>query len=474
MEGNKSVKNVHSDGELAVEIPETAHQISSDSWFQVGFVLTTGINSAYVLGYSGAVMVPLGWIFGVIGLIIATIVSLNANMLVAKLHEFGGRRHIRYRDLAGFIYGKRAYSITWGLQYVNLFMINTGYIILSGQALKATYFLFSDDHDMKLPYFIAIAGFVCALFAIGIPHLSALRIWLGFSTFFSLVYIVIAIVLSARDGINSPPRDYTIPGTTTSKIFTTIGACANLVFAFNTGMLPEIQVGLLSSIRIKSDRSECSTYVHGNGCKSIDGTGLLVLATIKEPVVENMLKALYFQFSVGVLPLYAVAFMGYWAYGSSTSTYLLNNVSGPVWVKAAANISAFLQSVIALHIFASPMYEYLDTRYGIKGNALAVRNLSFRCVVRGGYLTINTLVSALLPFLGDFMSLTGAISTFPLTFILANHMYLVAKKSKLMSAQKLWHWLNVGFFSVMSVAATIAALRLIAVDSKTYHVFADL
>ncbi|KAK1570721.1 hypothetical protein Q3G72_006213 [Acer saccharum] len=438
MEGNKSVKNVHSDEELAVEIPETAHQISSDSWFQVGFVLTTGINSAYVLGYSGAVMVPLGWVFGVIGLIIATIVSLNANMLVAKLHEFGGRRHIRYRDLAGFIYGNRAYSITWGLQYVNLFMINTGYIILSGQALKATYFLFSDDHDMKLPYFIAIAGFVCALFAIGIPHLSALRIWLGFSTFFSLVYIVIAIVLSARDGINSPPRDYTIPGTTTSKIFTTIGACANLVFAFNTGMLPEIQ------------------------------------ATIKEPVVENMLKALYFQFSVGVLPLYAVAFMGYWAYGSSTSTYLLNNVSGPVWVKAAANISAFLQSVIALHIFASPMYEYLDTRYGIKGNALAVRNLSFRCVVRGGYLTINTLVSALLPFLGDFMSLTGAISTFPLTFILANHMYLVAKKSKLMSAQKLWHWLNVGFFSVMSVAAAIAALRLIAVDSKTYDVFADL
>ena len=63
-----------------------------------------------------------------------------------------------------------------------------------------------------------------------------------------------------------------------------------------------------------------------------------------------MLKALYFQFSVGVLPLYAVAFMGYWAYGSSTSTYLLNNVTGPVWVKAAANISAFLQSVIALHV----------------------------------------------------------------------------------------------------------------------------
>lgn len=45
-------------------------------------------------------------------------------------------------------------------------------------------------------------------------------------------------------GIKEPARDYDIPGTKTSKIFTTIGAAANLVFAFNTGMLPEIQVCL--------------------------------------------------------------------------------------------------------------------------------------------------------------------------------------------------------------------------------------
>ena len=32
--------------------------------------------------------------------------------------------------------GRKAYSLTWALQYVNLFMINTGYIILAGSALK--------------------------------------------------------------------------------------------------------------------------------------------------------------------------------------------------------------------------------------------------------------------------------------------------------------------------------------------------
>ena len=76
---------------------------------------------------------------------------------------------------------------------------------------------------------------------------------------------------------------------------------------------------------------------------------------IKQPVVENMMKALYFQFSVGVLPLYLVTFTGYWAYGNSASAYLLNNVHGPVWLKAVANIAAFLQSVIALHVIISDL-----------------------------------------------------------------------------------------------------------------------
>jgi len=115
---------------------DTAHQISVDPWYQVGFVLITGVNSAYVLGYSGSIMVPLGWIAGTCGLLLAAAISMYANALLARLHEVGGKRHIRYRDLAGHIYGRKIYGLTWALQYVNLFMINTGFIILAGQALK--------------------------------------------------------------------------------------------------------------------------------------------------------------------------------------------------------------------------------------------------------------------------------------------------------------------------------------------------
>ncbi|XP_037492202.1 uncharacterized protein LOC105629525 [Jatropha curcas] len=39
-----------------------------------------------------------------------------------------------------------------------------------------------------------------------------------------------------------------------------------------------------------------------------------------------------------------------WAYGNSTTPYLLSSVSGPIWVKTPTNIAAFFQSVIALHL----------------------------------------------------------------------------------------------------------------------------
>lgn len=71
---------------------------------------------------------------------------------------------------------------------------------------------------------------------------------------------------------------------------------------------------------------------------------------MRQPVAGNMMKALYFQFTIGILPLYAIVFMGYWAYGNDTSAYLLNNVNGPVWVKAFVNMFAFLQSVITFHV----------------------------------------------------------------------------------------------------------------------------
>lgn len=432
-------ENLIDDIQSTHESKSTAHLISRDPWYQVSFVLITTTNSAYILGYSGIIMVPLGWVAGILGFVAIGLLSLYANLLLASLNQIDGVRHIRYRDITDHIYGQKMYYTTWALQYINLFMVNTGIIILAGQALKAIYTLYSNQGILKLPYCILITGIICSIFAFGVPHMSALRLWLGVSTIFSLTYIIIAIGLCIKDGQNRPARDYGISGSTTSKVFNTIGAAANLVFSYNSGMLPEIQ------------------------------------ATVKRPYVRNMHKALYLQFGAGFVPVYAVTFAGYWAYGSSSSSYLLKSVDGPTWMKTLGNAAAFLQSVISFHVYGSPVYEFLDTKFGrINESAYSARNWIVRLVARGTYLTATTFLAALLPFLGDFVNLTGAISIIPLTFVFANHMYIKVRGKELSVLSKTWHWVNVLFFGVLAPAAAVAALRSIVIDSKTYHAFADL
>lgn len=139
------------------------------------------------------------------------------------------------------------------------------------------------------------------------------------------------------------------------------------------------------------------------------------------------------------------------------------------------NILIYFSLTTCFQIFASPMYEYLDTRFGRgKGKAFSFHSISYRILLRGSYLTLQTFIAALLPFVGDFMSLTGALSTFPLAFVLANLMYLKVKKAKLSAAQKIWHWLNIIGFSCLAVAAVVASTRLIIVHSTSYNLFADL
>lgn len=70
---------------MVIQIQDNAHQVSIISWFQAGFILTTGLNSAFVLCYLEALLLPMGWGFGVVSLIAATIISLHANVLDGSL-----------------------------------------------------------------------------------------------------------------------------------------------------------------------------------------------------------------------------------------------------------------------------------------------------------------------------------------------------------------------------------------------------
>lgn len=73
-------------------------------------------------------------------------------------------------------------------------------------------------------------------------------------------------------------------------------------------------------------------------------------STLRKPAVSNMRKALYLQFSVGLVFYYGVSMVGYWAYGSTVSEYLPGELSGPKSVKVLINAAVFLQSIVSQHV----------------------------------------------------------------------------------------------------------------------------
>lgn len=423
-------QNLHS-------IQSSAHRIDHDPWYQVGLMLVTSFSCVYILGYPNLILVPLGWVWGIISMFVIAAFSLYANLLLASLHIIDGRRFIRYRDLVGYAFGIKLYYLTWTLQFVNFILGNMGFLLLSGRALKDIFSECNSCTTLKLPEFIMISGVVYFVFAFIVPHLSAMGTWFGISALLTAIYIVILMAISIKDG-NSRLEKYNIQGTMQQKVFNSLGSIAALVFANNSGMVPEIQ------------------------------------ATLKRPVIKNMQKALYLHFSIGLAIYYMVTVIGYWAYGSSISEYLLNDLSGPKWAKVLANTAVFLQTVVSQHIFCVPVHEALDTKFSrLNENEYSPHNLLIRFILRALFFTLNTLIAAMLPFLGDFVSLVGSLALVPLTFIFPSLVFLKVKGHTASLWEKSWHMLIVILFSLVTLVTTTSALRLITTNAKTYHLFAN-
>ncbi|KAF3436779.1 hypothetical protein FNV43_RR19532 [Rhamnella rubrinervis] len=412
---------------------------AEDSWQQVGLMLVTSFNCGYILSFSNLMLVPLSWTWGVICLLIVGFYSAYANWLLAAFHFFNGQRFIRYRDLMGHHFGREMYYVTWIFQFLTIILGNTGFILLGGRGLKEINSVFSDN-PLRLQYFIIITGVAYCVFAIFIPTMSDMRIWLGPSTIVTFTYIVILLVLLAKDVGKSTntKQDYDIKGSKVEKVFNGFSAISAIVVCNNPGLLPEIQ------------------------------------STLRKPAVTNMRKALYLQFTVGLVVYYGVSVLGYWAYGSTVSEYLPEELSGPRWVKVLINSTVFLQSIVSQHMFIAPVHEALDTRFlKLDESMYSKENFKHRFILRVLFFTGNTFVAAALPFMGDFVNLFGSFTLIPLTFVFPSMIFIKVKGKTARTHKNLWHWFNIVLFTLLAVITTISAVRLIVNNIQKYCFFAD-
>lgn len=417
--------------------PASAHSIGHDTWQQVGLLLATSFNCGWILSFSDLMMVPLGWVWGISSLFVVGLFTAYANWLLAGFHFIECQRFIRYRDIMGFLFGRKMYYLTWVFQFLTLVLANMGFILLGGRALKEINLVFSDS-TLRLQYFIIITGIAYFLFAIVVPNVSAMRVWLGASAVLTSIYCIILLVALANDGKTNRRKDYEVKGSTVDQVFNGFGAVSAIIVCNTSGMLLEIQ------------------------------------STLKKPAVKNMRRALYVQYTTGLIVYYGVSIVGYWAYGSQVSDYLPKDLSGPKWAKVLINSAVFLQNIISQHLFIQPVHETLDTRFlKLDEGAYSRHNFKRRILLRALLFTANTVVTAAIPFMGDFINLLGSFTLVPLTFIFPSMIFIKVKGKTARAEHRAWHWAIIFVFSLLAVVTTISALRLVFNNVKNYHLFAN-
>lgn len=418
---------------------KSVHVLGQDNPWEVGFNLIAGLDNAFILGYSFLIMSFLGWAAGSVLFIVGMFICFYCNCVTGTLHTLGGQRNIHFRDLARVGFGSKWYYAVWADQWLSLFCSDVGLFILAGESIKGTHDLYRTD-SMTLPYWIITFGASYFVFAMCVPHLHGLRWWSSISTILVFVFMAIIFGVSIHDGMNSPPRDFGIHDTSATGTFNAMGAIGSIAFAFNTVILPELQ------------------------------------ATVRPPVVRNFnYIVLPFTYIFGCFPWVILAFVGYWAYGNDVGANLTDSLSGPSWAKAVAYMAAFFQILVSLHFYACCIFESLESIWSRKNEGPnSAYNFMIRFVVRGTYVVLSTFVACLLPFFGDFISLTGSICMMPLDLVLVLALFVKFKGHTMSMPFKVFNIGLAALMAITAIASSIAAVRYIVVDAINYHVFANV
>lgn len=422
---------------------------SKGSWLHCGYHLTTSIVAPPLLSLPFA-FASLGWTAGMTCLVVGAAVTFYSYNLISRVlehHAQQGRRQLRFRDMATDILGP-----AWGRYYIGpiQFLVCFGAVVastlLAGQSMKAIYLIANPGGTIKLYVFVAIFGVFLVTLA-QLPSFHSLRhvnlISLLLCLSYSLCAVAGCIYLGSSKG--APPKDYSIRGGTSTRVYGVFNAIAVIATTYGNGIIPEIQ------------------------------------ATVAAPVTGKMFKGLCLCYAVVVTTFFSVATAGYWAFGNAAQGLLLNNfmVDGrpviPEWLLLMAELFTLMQLSATATVYLQPTNEVLEGLLSDpKAGQYATRNVVPRLLSRTAAVAFGTTIAAMIPFFGDMNALIGAFGFLPLDFAVPAIFYnLTFKPSK----KGVVFWLNTAIavvFSALAVVASVTAVRQIILDAGTYKLFANV
>eukprot|EP00882_Tetradesmus_deserticola_P013889 GHRQ01014752.1.p1 GENE.GHRQ01014752.1~~GHRQ01014752.1.p1 ORF type:complete len:208 (+),score=53.08 GHRQ01014752.1:469-1092(+) len=104
-------------------------------WLLATAHIVTAIIGAGVLGLPYALS-WLGWVAGIVILLLFYVITLWSSLLLAECHETNGVKHPTYRSAVLHVLGPSHAAVLTLFQYFNLVLSAIGYTVAAGQSLR--------------------------------------------------------------------------------------------------------------------------------------------------------------------------------------------------------------------------------------------------------------------------------------------------------------------------------------------------
>ncbi|PRW57761.1 GABA transporter 1 [Chlorella sorokiniana] len=429
----------------------------SGSWLRALYILVSSTSQPGILTLPYA-LASLGWAGGILVLLCTGAYTLLANVLLAKLHHYDGRRHIHYRGLAKEIMGPRhkwAYYSTFIPQFVVILGCGIANLVLAADCLQQICGLYytNDDCPVAQYQWTIILGATLVLLA-QLPDLGSSDVLTASCSAFLVFYSIASMALAGVQG-GGRDADYSLVGSRMDKIMNGFNALGMFVFMFTNPIVPEIQATLAA------DPATGSSY-------------------------RPMRRALVVSYS-GITALFlCVSIVGYWAYGSSVGSFLLAMSSHPKWLVITCNIMIVIQLLVGEQVFEYILYESMEVglveltpksrvlhkvRQDARGRRVLVPSRITMLLVRVTYIAIITAIAAAFPFFTQLMGAVGALGFTPLCLILPAVLFLMARGSQLAPWQRWGLGGLAATFTGLGVLAAVGAVRSIVVAIQQHAFF---
>ncbi|KAK7334434.1 hypothetical protein VNO80_26191 [Phaseolus coccineus] len=410
-------------------------------WWYSSFHNVTAMVGAGVLGLPYALS-QLGWIPGVLMLVISWLLTFYTLWQLVEMHEMDGKRFDRYFEMGEHLYGpKKGIWMVMPQQLTVQVASTIVYCVTGGKSLKKFFQLLSVRglSDIRQTYYILVFVIIQLLLS-QTPNFHKLKAVSSLAAIMSICYSMVAFIMSAVEGSKEHyPRNYGVRSHTSAGItFDAFNALGTVAFAFaGHSVVSEIQATLPS--------------------------------TEEKPSKVPMWQGVVVAYFIVIFCYMTVAVTGFWAFGNTVEDDVLITLEHPYWLIAIANLMVFIHVVGSFQVFAMPVFDILETTVTKKLNCSPSKTLRMAC--RSVYVCVVGFIGICIPFFGGLLGFFGGLAFTSTSYIIPSVLWLEASKPKRWSFHWFASWSSIIVGLLIAALAPIGGIRTIVVSAKTYKLF---